>query len=103
MEDIITGAEKCLEHGFTPIVDFIFGLPDETQEDQRESVKLIKWLTGKGARIHSHHFMPLPGTDFENAEPAPLGREVEKLMGGLPYMGRRRESGLEGGFSALGK
>jgi len=30
VEDIITGAEKCLEHGFTPIVDFIFGLPDET-------------------------------------------------------------------------
>ena len=88
VEDIITGAEKCLEHGFTPIVDFIFGLPGETQEDQRESVKVIKWLTGKGARIHSHHFMPLPGTAFENAESAPLDREVEKLMGGLALNGK---------------
>ncbi|MCX9014364.1 MAG: TIGR04013 family B12-binding domain/radical SAM domain-containing protein [Candidatus Methanoperedens sp.] len=88
VEDIITGAEKCLEHGFVPVVDFIFGLPGETEEDQLESVKVIKWLTGKGARIHSHHFMPLPGTAFENAEPALLGREVEKLMGKLALDGK---------------
>ncbi|MBE0521631.1 MAG: TIGR04013 family B12-binding domain/radical SAM domain-containing protein [Candidatus Methanoperedenaceae archaeon] len=88
VEDIITGAEKCLDRGFTPVVDFIFGLPGETQEDQHESVKVIKWLTGNGARIHSHHFMPLPGTAFENMEPEPLGREVKKLMGKLALHGK---------------
>ncbi|CAG0973100.1 MAG: TIGR04013 family B12-binding domain/radical SAM domain-containing protein [Candidatus Methanoperedens sp.] len=83
VEDIIIGAEKCLEHGFNPIVDFIFGLPGETEADQLETIKVIKWLTGKGGNVHSHYFMPLPGTEFENSTPAPLSKEVEKVMGDL--------------------
>lgn len=88
VEDIITGAEKCLEHGFTPIVDFIFGLPGETESDQLETLNLIKWLTGKGGNVHSHYFMPLPGTQFENSTPAPLSREVKKVMGELALKGK---------------
>ncbi|MCG2728036.1 MAG: TIGR04013 family B12-binding domain/radical SAM domain-containing protein [Candidatus Methanoperedenaceae archaeon] len=37
VEDIIIGAEKCLKLCFTPVVDFIFGLPYETEEDLRKS------------------------------------------------------------------
>ncbi len=88
VEDIIIGAEKCLQHGFTPVVDFIFGLPGETEEEQLETLKLIKWLTGKGAKIHSHYFLPLPGTALENKEPAPLSREVDKVMGELALNGK---------------
>ncbi len=88
VEDIILGAEKCLEHGFTPIVDFIFGLPGETEADQLETLKVIKWLTGKGGNVHSHYFMPLPGTGFENSTPAPLSKEVEKMMGKLALKGK---------------
>lgn len=87
VEDIITGAEKCLEHGFTPIVDFIFGLPPETEDDQNETLKIIKWLTGKGGRIHSHYFMPLPGTELENTSPAPLSGNVNRTMGKLALKG----------------
>ncbi|MEQ9729074.1 MAG: TIGR04013 family B12-binding domain/radical SAM domain-containing protein [Candidatus Methanoperedens sp.] len=88
VEDIIIGSEKCLEHGFTPVVDFIFGLPYETEEEQLETLRLIKWLTGKGAKIHSHYFLPLPGTPLENLTPAPLSRHVEKIMGELALHGK---------------
>lgn len=88
VEDIIIGAEKCMDHGFIPIVDFIFGIPDETEADQIETLKLIKWLTGKGGKVHSHYFMPLPGTVFEGAAPAPISRHVEQVMGKLALSGK---------------
>ncbi len=88
VEDIITGAEKCLKHGFTPVVDFIFGLPYETEEDQLDTLKLIKWLTAKGGKVHSHYFMPLPGTPFENLAPSPLSKQVEKVIGKLALHGK---------------
>lgn len=88
VEDIIIGAEKCLEHGFTPVVDFIFGLPGETEVDQLETLKLIKWLTGIGGKVHSHYFMRLPGTAFENSMPVPLSREVERVMGEMALNGK---------------
>ncbi len=88
VEDIISGVEKCIQHGFTPVVDFIFGLPGEIEDDQHETLRLIKWLTGKGGKVHSHYFMPLPGTALENAVPAPLSREVERIMGELALRGK---------------
>ncbi len=88
VEDIIIGAEKCLLHGFTPVVDFIFGLPGETEEEQLETLRLIKWLTGKGAKTHSHYFLPLPGTPLQNQKPARLSKEVDKVMGELALNGK---------------
>ncbi len=88
VEDIIIGAEKCLEHGFTPVVDFIFGLPGETEDDQLKTIDLVKWLTGKGSKIHSHYFMPLPGTALENHRPSALSKHVEKVMGELALHGK---------------
>jgi B12-binding domain/radical SAM domain protein len=88
VKDIIIGAEKCIDHGFTPVVDFIFGLPGETEVDQLETLNLIKWLTGKGGKVHSHYFMPLPGTAFENSMPAPLSVKVKKVMGELALLGK---------------
>ncbi|HEY9246293.1 MAG TPA: TIGR04013 family B12-binding domain/radical SAM domain-containing protein [Candidatus Methanoperedens sp.] len=88
VEDIITGAEKCLEHDLTPVVDFIFGLPFEEEEDQIATLRVIKWLTGKGARVHSHYFMPLPGTTLWNSEPAPVSGQVDRIMGELALHGK---------------
>ncbi len=88
LDDIIAGVEKCLQHGFIPVVDFIFGLPGETEEDQLETLRLIQWLTGKGGKVHSHYFMKLPGTGFENSNPAPLSAQVEKTMGKLALLGK---------------
>ncbi|HEY9206100.1 MAG TPA: TIGR04013 family B12-binding domain/radical SAM domain-containing protein [Candidatus Methanoperedens sp.] len=88
VEDIIIGVERCLQHSFTPVVDFIFGLPFETEDDQHETLRLIKWLTGKGAKVHSHYFMPLPGTAFENSSPSPLSGMVNRVMGELALHGK---------------
>ena len=88
VDDIVIGVEKCLQHGFTPLVDFIFGLPYETEEDQLETLKLILWITGKGGKIHSHYFMPLPGTEFENAVSSPVSEKVDKVMGVLALKGK---------------
>jgi len=88
VDDIIVAAEKCLQHGFTPVVDFIFGVPGETEGDQLETLKLIQWLTGKGGKVHSHYFMKLPGTEFENSTPASLSVQVEKTMGKLALFGK---------------
>ncbi|VVB92040.1 tRNA-2-methylthio-N(6)-dimethylallyladenosine synthase [uncultured archaeon] len=88
VEDIIKGAEKCLQHGFVPVVDFIFGLPGETYDDQHMTLRLIKWLTGKGAKVHSHYFMPLPGTAFGNSIPSPLSVQVGRVMGELALLGK---------------
>lgn len=86
--DIIEGVEKCLQHNFTPVVDFIFGLPGETEDEQLDTLRLIQWITGKGGKVHSHYFMPLPGTEFEKSIPAPLSIQVEKTMGKLALLGK---------------
>ncbi|MEU8192298.1 TIGR04013 family B12-binding domain/radical SAM domain-containing protein [Microbispora amethystogenes] len=71
------------EFGFRPNVDFIFGLPGESAEDQEASLRLAADLADLGARIHTHTFMPLPGTPWRDADPAfiPLAtmRELDRL------------------------
>ncbi|WP_260478216.1 TIGR04013 family B12-binding domain/radical SAM domain-containing protein [Nonomuraea sp. WAC 01424] len=73
----------AVEHGFRANVDFIFGMPGESEEDQRQSLALAADLAELGARIHTHTFMPLPGTPWRDAEPAfiPLTtmRELDRL------------------------
>ena len=59
----------ALAAGFVPHVDFIFGLPGEEDEDRRASLELLRALAGRGARVHAHTFMPLPGTPLRDAPP----------------------------------
>jgi radical SAM superfamily enzyme YgiQ (UPF0313 family) len=58
----------ALEEGFHPSVDFVFGLPGETEEDRAATRRQIERLARAGARIHVHAFDPLPGTPWR-AEP----------------------------------
>ncbi len=51
------------------IVDFIFGLPGEMAEDRELTLAAIRRLTGIGATINSHFFIPLPGTPLANTVP----------------------------------
>ena len=88
VEDIITAAERCFQYGLTPVVDFIFGIPGETEDDQLDTLRLIRWLTGKGGKVHSHYFMPLPGTELEHLLPSPLSVHVNRVMGELALHGK---------------
>jgi B12-binding domain/radical SAM domain protein len=83
VEDVCRATELTLQAGLKPIVDFMFGLPGETEEDQRLSLQLIEDLAAVGATIHSHTFMPLPGTPLADAPPGRVTPEVESILGRL--------------------
>jgi radical SAM superfamily enzyme YgiQ (UPF0313 family) len=76
----------CIELGFEPSVDFLFGLPGETDDDARASLELARRLTELGARIHAHTFLPLPGTPFRNAQPGVLSPTIKAGLD--PLVGR---------------
>lgn len=69
VETIRRAVDIAVGCGFVPNVDFILGLPGEESEDVRATVELMHQLADKGARVHGHTFMPLPGTPFRNAAP----------------------------------
>jgi radical SAM superfamily enzyme YgiQ (UPF0313 family) len=83
VEDVYRAAEFTRQAGLKPIVDFMFGLPGETEEDQRLSLQLIEDLAAMGATVHSHTFMPLPGTPLADAPPGRVTPEVESILGRL--------------------
>ncbi len=84
-EDVVSAVEVSVRYGFIPEVDFILGLPYETEEDMQMTLEGMKMIAKMGARAHLHYFMPLPGTPFSFAKPTPLPerirREVAKLVG----------------------
>lgn len=80
VESIRRAVRYCAEEGFLPNVDFIFGLPGETRDDIRASLALADELTAKGARIHGHTFMPLPGTPLKNAPAGYVDQETRSHL-----------------------
>ena len=93
-ETTIQAIECCKDNGFTPIVDYIVGLPMEEKEDQLETVEQMKWVTRFG-KIHAHYFTPLPGTPLENSTPVPLIPEVTKTLGQLSLAGKATGSWMD--------
>lgn len=85
---VIRAVELCIAAGFRPDVDFLLGLPGETQVDRDASMKLAERLVAMGARIHSHAFMPLPGTPLRDAQPEPIDAETSLAMARLESRGR---------------
>jgi B12-binding domain/radical SAM domain protein len=69
VESVLRAAALARKYGYKIIVDFIFGLPGETESDQSQSLAVIEQLVSMGARIHPHMFAPLPQTPFAS-EPA---------------------------------
>ena len=59
--DVLRAMDLCREHSLVPVVDFIVGLPFESDDDQRAN----PW-PGSGrpryGTIHAHRFIPLPCT-----------------------------------------
>jgi B12-binding domain/radical SAM domain protein len=80
VEDGIRAVQYTLEAGLIPKVDFIFGLPFEEEEDQLESIKIMKRLIEMGAIIHAHTFLPLPGTPFSKYKPTKLSKTLKEFL-----------------------
>lgn len=85
--DVITAVETCTDRGILPVVDFIVGLPDETDEEQRDTMKLVEWIAGQG-NIHIHQFVPLPGTPLSGTRARPVLPEAAVTFGKLSLAGR---------------
>jgi B12-binding domain/radical SAM domain protein len=77
----------CAEAGFRADVDFLFGLPGETDDDRALTIALAERIAARGARVHSHAFMPLPGTPLARAEPTPIADDLAAVIARLESRG----------------
>jgi len=84
-KDVLKAAELSVQFGFETHVDFLFGFPDETEEDNMETIRLMRELAGAGSKVHSHILLPLPGTPMSKMKPSVVSdkiiKELEKLAG----------------------
>ncbi len=85
--EVVRAVETCRAMGFRADVDFLFGLPGETEADRAATFALADRLVAMGARIHSHAFMPLPGTPLRDAVPTPIDEATALGMARLESEG----------------
>ena len=71
-------------------VDFIAGLPGESTEDEALSQGLMERLTRLSPKvcIHSHTFMPLPGTPMQYMPPGSVGKTTRSTFERLSKRGQ---------------
>ncbi|RLD18106.1 MAG: hypothetical protein DRI36_02300 [Caldiserica bacterium] len=85
VSDILNAVYLCKKLNFEAQVDFIFGFPEENEEDLNDTLKIIKEIVKLGGRIHAHYYIPLPGTESENKRakeiPEWFKKEILKLEG----------------------
>ncbi len=85
VEDVLNAVDNAIKTGFIPDVDFIIGFPFEEDDDYKDTLNTMKILVEKGARIHLHYFMPLPGSPYSFLEPKDIPqrvrREIYRLLG----------------------
>ncbi|OGR77803.1 MAG: B12-binding domain/radical SAM domain-containing protein [Elusimicrobia bacterium GWC2_64_44] len=87
-EEIFEAARLCREFKITPYMDFILGLPGENADDEDASMAMIERLAAQGAMIHTHAFMPLPGTPLASEPGATISRRMEKFICGMESRGK---------------
>jgi B12-binding domain/radical SAM domain protein len=88
VEDVVRAVRVAGEHGFRANVDFLFGLPGETGEDAEKTARLMRELVELGARVHTHTFMPLPGTPLKDAPAGEVDPAIVREIGKLEAAGR---------------
>jgi len=83
-EEVLNAVDILKEYGFKSHLDFIFGLPTENSEDIELNIEFFKYvLKHDHIKIHTHTFMPLPGSKFENEPPGKVPKEIERIIGQL--------------------
>jgi B12-binding domain/radical SAM domain protein len=91
VEDVDRAVQTILKNDMVVSVDFIFGLPGETDDDRKQSIEQMNRLAGLGVKIHSHTFIPLPGTPLADSEPGAIDKET------ATYLSRLANKGLQFG------
>lgn len=80
-------AENCAVVGLVANVDVIFGMPGESEADVTATLELCRDLVGLGARIHTHTFLPLPGTPWRDQPPGAVTPAVRARLAELTTRG----------------
>lgn len=81
VNDVENAVDILLKYKITPKVDMIFGFYFEKPEDEEKNINFMKHIIKKGAIIHAHTFMPLPGTPLEKAPPGKISKKTRKFLG----------------------
>jgi B12-binding domain/radical SAM domain protein len=88
--EVLTAIALLKEFGLNADIDFIFGLPGETEADVDQNAQFfVDVLSGKysNVKIHTHSFMPLPGTPLEQAKAGEIPPKIQKIIGQLTKSG----------------
>ena len=81
VENVLAAVSLARKYGYKVIVDFIYGLPGESEADMKESMAVMEEVVRMGARIHPHVFAPLPQTAFAKEQPGSNLRRREGSHG----------------------
>ncbi|MFH1289629.1 MAG: TIGR04013 family B12-binding domain/radical SAM domain-containing protein [Patescibacteria group bacterium] len=88
-KEAMSAINRALEAGFKVNVDFIFGNPGETKEEEKETIEVIKELVKlPRVRIHGHTFLPLPGTPWQGEKSGKISDELRLILNELNASGR---------------
>ena len=85
--DVYNAVKLTLEVGLIPNVDFIFNLPNETEEDIELTIDFMHKISDIGAKIHSHTFMPLPLTMFAYEDVKEVDEKIVNTISKLSSRG----------------
>lgn len=89
--DVEIAIDLLQEYDYGVDIDFIFGLPGETEEDKELTLEFFRKVlknNKKKIRIHTHTFMPLPGTPFWGEKGGHIDADVEEIVGKLATKGK---------------
>ncbi|MCE4621887.1 MAG: TIGR04013 family B12-binding domain/radical SAM domain-containing protein [Desulfurococcales archaeon] len=85
VSDALEKIDLILQKGLQPVVDLIFSLPGETEEDVELTIRVMEELAKKRVRLRLHTFLPLPGSPFARWKPRPVHEKyravVKRLLG----------------------
>jgi len=80
VSDVYNAVSIAKRLGFTVNVDFIFGLPFETERDIDETIKVMEDLVDYGVKIHAHTFLPLPQTPLARFKPNAVSPKYKSFI-----------------------
>jgi B12-binding domain/radical SAM domain protein len=80
VDDILSAVSLAKKRGYKVIVDFIFGLPGENEQDRQENLAVMEKVVRMGARIHPHIFAPLPQTPFSGEPSGSLSPDFAQAL-----------------------
>ena len=87
IEDVINAVELSIDAGLKINVDFIFGLPNESEDDVKKTIEMMDIVTKKGGKIHTHAFIPLPQTPFAQKKATPINEKLKRVINDLNSRG----------------